>query len=62
MSKYLTLSQAAELLGCHSRTIRRRVADGSLRGYRFGPRVIKVAATDVQALLQPIATATSAAE
>jgi excisionase family DNA binding protein len=57
VSKYLTLAQAAELLGVHTRTIRRRIADGQLRAYRLGPRLVKVAAADVEALLTPIPTA-----
>lgn len=33
-SKYVPLAVAAERYGIHPRTIRRRIADGTLTGYR----------------------------
>ena len=39
----LTLIEAAEIARVHPRTIRRWVADGYLTGYRFGPRLIRIA-------------------
>ena len=50
-------SEAAEYAGCHPKTIRRRIADGSLRGYRMGPRLIRVDLDEVDHLLSPIPTA-----
>ncbi|BDD83454.1 hypothetical protein TPB0596_32170 [Tsukamurella pulmonis] len=44
MQKYLSISQAAQQLGVSERTIRRRVADGTLRARRFGPRLIRIEA------------------
>ena len=57
--KYVTTTQAAELLGVSSRTIRRYIADGTLSGYRVGPRNLRVALAEVEALLVPIPTAGS---
>jgi excisionase family DNA binding protein len=36
------------------RTLRRRIADGDIRAYRVPPRLIKLDAADVEALLEPI--------
>lgn len=51
----LSLAEAAEYLGICTRTLRRRISDGTLRGYRVG-RLIKVDALDVETLLRPIPT------
>lgn len=48
---------AAEHGACSPRTIRRRIADGSLTGYRMGPRLIRVDLNELDAMLQPIPTA-----
>jgi excisionase family DNA binding protein len=34
---YVSLDEATQLLSVSTRTIRRRISDGSLRGYRLGP-------------------------
>ena len=52
--RYITLEDAADMLGCTTRTIRNRIADGSLTGYRLGKRAIRVDLADVEALLRPI--------
>lgn len=49
-----SLDEAAEYAGCSKYTIRRRVADGSIRGFRFGPRLIKVDLNEIDALLRPM--------
>jgi excisionase family DNA binding protein len=54
---YVSLTVAAERLGVSERTIRRRIADGSLAGYRFGPRLLRVCREDLDAQLRPIPTA-----
>ena len=48
------LNEAAEYAGVHPRTLRRRIADGSLTGYRMGPRIIRVDLNEVDTLLTPI--------
>lgn len=45
-----TLEEAAEAMGVSTKTIRRRIADGSIRAVKFGPRLIRV---DMQSLEQP---------
>jgi excisionase family DNA binding protein len=52
----LTLAQAAARLGCSPRTVRRYVAAGVLRGYRVGPRMLRVTAGDVDSLGRPLPT------
>lgn len=56
--QYLSQQALAEELGVSVRTIRRRIADGSLPGYRVGSR-IRVRAADAAGLLSPIASVAS---
>jgi excisionase family DNA binding protein len=55
--RLVSIDQAARLVDVSPRTIRRRIADGSLTGYRFGPRVIRVDLDEVESLLTRIPTA-----
>ncbi len=48
------LPAAAAYARCHPRTIRRRIADGTLTGYRMGPRLIRVDLNELDAILSPI--------
>lgn len=57
-----SLDEAAEFARCSRYTIRRRIADGTLTGYRTGPRLIRVDLREVEArLLRVIPTASNAA-
>lgn len=51
------LPAAAEYAGLSSKTLRRRIADGSLPGFRLGARTIMVDLNDVDALFRPIPSA-----
>lgn len=51
---YESLTRAAARTGISVRTLRRRVADGSLPAYRTGPRMIRVRSSDVDRLMRPI--------
>ncbi len=53
-TRYFTLKDAGEWYGVSERTLRRRIADGTLPAYRIGPRAIRVKAVDVEALAEPI--------
>jgi excisionase family DNA binding protein len=55
--RYAPIDEAAQRIGVSTRTIRRRIADGSLTGYRFGPRIIRVDLEEVDSLLKPIPAA-----
>jgi excisionase family DNA binding protein len=56
LSDLISVNEAAEIVGVTHFTIRRRIADGSLPGYRFGPRTLRVRRSDVLAMLRPLAT------
>lgn len=52
------IATAAQVAACNPRTIRRRIADGTLTGYRLGPRLLRVDLNEVdEKLLRPIPTA-----
>ncbi|MEO3939197.1 excisionase family DNA-binding protein [Dermatophilaceae bacterium Soc4.6] len=51
---YESIAQAADRIGVSQRTLRRRIADGSLRAYRLGPRIIRLNATEVDDLMVPV--------
>jgi excisionase family DNA binding protein len=53
----LSLTEAADRLGCSPRTLRRMVASGELEARRVGKRLLRVCAEDVDALARPIPTA-----
>lgn len=59
--KYETIAEAARRIGVHPNTLRRRIADGGLTAYRFGPRLIRLDAGEVDALLRAVPNARSAA-
>lgn len=49
-----TIKDAAALGSCSEITIRRRIRDGEIRAYRFGPRMVRVALDDVEFMLEPL--------
>lgn len=51
---YVSMDDAAELLGCSPKTVRRRIADGTLPATRFGKRLIRIHLDDLDKLLRPI--------
>lgn len=53
--EWLSLQQAAQLLGVSVDTIRRRIAAGVLPASRCGARLIRVRAADLESVLHPIA-------
>lgn len=55
-----SIADAARYTACNPKTIRRRIADGSLTGYRMTSRLIRVDLNEVDALLRPIPTASGA--
>ncbi|ULE32880.1 excisionase family DNA-binding protein [Mycobacterium sp. IDR2000157661] len=52
--RYVTILQAAEYLGVTDRTVRAMIADGRLRGYRSGNRLIRLRIDEIDASMQPI--------
>ena len=57
MRRLARIDQAAEYAACSSKTIRRRISDGSLTGYRMGKRLIRVDLNELDDLLRPIPSA-----
>lgn len=56
-TQYLTLAEAAELMSVSVKTLRRRIADGTLPAYRCGRRVIRVRLDDLDHVLQRVPAA-----
>jgi excisionase family DNA binding protein len=52
-----SIADAGAYAGVHPRTIRRRISDGALTGYRMGPRLIRVDLDELDELLRPIPAA-----
>lgn len=53
-----SINQAADYAAVSSKTIRRRIADGSLTGYKMGTRIIRVDLDELDQLLRVIPTTT----
>lgn len=56
-NKYISLAEAADLLGCTDRTIRQMCADGRLKAYKLGARFVRLRVDEIEAALQPIGAA-----
>ncbi|WP_298713548.1 helix-turn-helix domain-containing protein [Micrococcus sp. 2A] len=54
LTAQLTISDAAALLGASPNTVRRMIARGDLRAYRYGPRLIRIDPADLHALRVPV--------
>lgn len=52
----VSIERAAEYASVSTKTIRRRIADGTLKGYRLGPRLLRVDLDELEASLRPIPT------
>ena len=50
LTRFLTIDEAAALLGVSTRTIRRRVKDGSLRKVLLGGRAVRIPASELDRL------------
>jgi excisionase family DNA binding protein len=56
-SNYISLAEAAELMSVSIKTVRRRIADGTLPAYRCGQRVIRVRVEDLHQAIRRIPSA-----
>lgn len=54
---YLSLDEAAEVLSLSVKTIRRRIADGTIPAYQCGRRPIRIRLDDLEAALRRIPSA-----
>jgi excisionase family DNA binding protein len=56
-TQYLSLAEAAELMSVSVKTLRRRIADGTLPAYRCGRRVIRIRLDDLDHVFQRVPAA-----
>ncbi len=54
---YLSLEEAAEVMSLSVKTIRRRIADGTIPAYHCGRRAIRLRLDDLEAALHRIPSA-----
>ena len=57
--RWADIDETAAYLGTGPLTVRRRIADGTLRGYRLGSRTIRLDLNEVDAAMRPIPTASA---
>jgi excisionase family DNA binding protein len=55
--KLETVASGAEYANVSQRTIRRWIAEGRLRAYRAGPRLVRIDRAELDRLIRPIPTA-----
>lgn len=55
--RFASIADAADYAACSGKTIRRRIADGTIPAYRFGKRSLRVDLADIDGALSPIPTA-----
>lgn len=53
---YLSLEQAAEVMSLSVKTIRRRIADGTIPAYQCGRRPVRIRLDELEAALRRIST------
>jgi excisionase family DNA binding protein len=54
---YVSLDEAAEIMSLSTRTIRRRISDGTIPAYQCGRRPIRVRLDELEAALRRIPSA-----
>lgn len=54
---YVSLEEAAEIMSLSTRTIRRRISDGTIPAYQCGRRPIRIRLDELEAALRPIPSA-----
>jgi excisionase family DNA binding protein len=59
--KYISIADGAALYGISERTIRRRIADGSLRSWRVGPKLIRIDLADLERITRRVPAASDGA-
>lgn len=55
--RLVSLEDAADYAACSTKTIRRRISDGALTGYRLGPRLLRVDLNELDEILRPVPSA-----
>jgi excisionase family DNA binding protein len=52
--RWASLPQTAKYTGMHIDTIRRRIKDGRIQAYRFGPRLVRIDLNEIDAMMRPL--------
>lgn len=52
--RWVSIAEAAEYAGVSDKTIRRRIADGSLPARRLGRRLLRVELADIDEMMRPV--------
>lgn len=50
----LTIAEFAKTLSTSPATVRRMIARGDLRAYRYGPRIIRIPHGELERIAQPV--------
>ncbi len=53
---YVSIDEAAQIMSLSTRTIRRRISDGTIPAYHCGQRAIRIPLAELQAALRRIPT------
>lgn len=61
-AQYLSLTQAAEILGIHPQTIRRAIARGDIPAFRVGFGRGRIRREDLEVILRPVSSRSEVAE
>lgn len=54
---WLTIPEAADWLGVSTKTIRRRIADGTIKAHTLGSRIKRIRASELEAAMRLIPSA-----
>jgi excisionase family DNA binding protein len=58
---YGSIREAAAIVPCSERTVRRAVAQGLVPAYRFGPRILRIDLDGLVKAMRPVPTACATA-
>jgi excisionase family DNA binding protein len=53
-SAYLSIAETANYLSVTTRTVRQMIADGRLRGYHLGARIVRLRKDEIDLAMQPM--------
>lgn len=54
LERYLSVGEAAEMLGVSPRHLREQINTGRVPAYRLGPRSTRIKLSDIEAILEPV--------
>jgi excisionase family DNA binding protein len=59
--QWKSVAEAADYARVSTKTIRRRILDGSLPAHRLGPHLLRIDTADLDQLFRPVPTASNGA-